>query len=102
MSNRCICCNTILSFNSKKKKPVTLWSGHLDSKFTDALEAFPNHEYEDLCVGCIRAINGISSVTNKNVNSYDPIENLYEGDFDQDCIDSAFEYTQRVYEGYDD
>jgi hypothetical protein len=92
----------MLEAHGKKRKPVSTWSGHMLSVYTDLVEGFPVNEYEDLCKKCIRVINGSSSDLNPEMSGYDKVEKVLNDSYDDEVLDGAFEYTQHVYEGYRD
>lgn len=102
---RCIACNSLITNNSKRKKPVTLYIGHMNSIYTDVVEDFPRNEHEDLCTQCIRSVNGISSDLSEFVDV--DAGGFWRStgiapDIEPEVMDSAFEYTTKVYEGFKD
>ena len=62
---RCVCCNSVMGY--KKMKPVTTFSGDMDSVYTDRIEGFPKNATEDLCNKCI------SEIRNYNISLNDQI-----------------------------
>ena len=100
--SRCTACNSPLDNYRRKMKPVGTWSGHMQSHYTDVVEGFPEDDEETLCKICIRSISGSNSDLNERMDPYDHIERILDGDYELDDMNAAFEYVQRVYEGYDD
>ena len=92
--------------NVGKKKPITTFSGAMNSVYTDHVSDFPRHEDEDLCTSCQDAIKFMNSDQNSvvgNLSCWSTITesigedgvNLYT-----DSIDAEYLKTAREYEGY--
>lgn len=91
---RCVACDG--SVNHSKKKPVTTFSGTMNSVFTDHVDSFPRHEQEDLCVRCQEKIKYQNSDKNNQYNAAD-----YYGVKNYTCsLDSDQLEVENSYQGF--
>ena len=106
MSIRCIACDGFVTRN--KKKPVSTWTGELNSVYTDKVEDFPK-EREDLCNKCIGSIRNINAdLSYGNNHSVGDLFKSYLRDDDTksaDCytehLDNEFLQCENMYQGYE-
>lgn len=100
---RCKACDRKMDF--KKKRPVTTYSGELNSLYSDKVEEFPRKELEDLCPTCIGSLRDYNIDMNKEIDLESPQptevpELEYEG---QDLrLDIGMERVENVYQGFSD
>ena len=99
----CQCGNRV---NHTKKRPVTTFSGTMNSVYTDVVNDFPKHEYEDLCPICQDAIRFSNSDQNGvvgNLSNWGKVSERVGGDdvdLYTDSIDAEYLRTAKEYEGY--
>lgn len=103
---RCSACNAPVGY--KKKKPVTVFSGHMNSHYTDSInpaDKIPKGEYEDLCdtcIGVIRYYNTDFSDHNIGEVQREAKEFYLESDsaYEDGSMAGDFEITEDFYQGY--
>lgn len=106
--SRCSACNS--QFTPNKKKPVTTWSGEMNSVFADKIEDFPVKDKEDLCNSCIASIRNMNSDLTVGGRYFEVADlfksHLREGegrgvDVYTDNLDAEYLESENVYQGYD-
>lgn len=103
---RCKACDRKMDF--KKKRPVTTFSGQVNSLYSDKMEEFPRKELEDLCPTCIGFLRDYNSDMNKEMNSLLPEQVVYEETLEtipegSDLrLDIQNEMIESVYQGFSD
>ena len=104
---RCVACNASLGY--RKKRPVTVFSGQMNSMYTDAPihpdDKIPKGQYEDLCDNCINEIKYYNfDLTAHNIGEVqrEDKEFMMESDeaFEDNNMSGEFEITEAFYQGY--
>lgn len=115
---RCTCCNSEMS--PKRKKPVTTWSGEMDSVYSECVKDFPKGEWEDLCPRCLKEIRNYNADLTKGMENLEtvataenifpqfcpPVRMIQSDKMEEECselrMDVEFRYVNTVYQGYSD
>ena len=106
----CAACSRKVS--SKKKKPLTVFQGEMNSTTGLKIDSFPRGEDEDLCNTCKTSIRFYSKDLDDQYKSkyliVDENTKIYNHDFDRsvhyftDNLDADYLESEMQYQGYDD